>query len=234
MKTSTAIIFIFLCIILYACNNGNKASNETEKKINVEKGVNIESNVEKRIDDSNTNSEKSNNLWIDLHTYAKYYIEKDSHGFIDMTIPRLILHIGGDSIFKSIDNYFQCRNDYDYTSVKSALEEGVFLISDSAIIAFVTQTREIGKIKLNETTRIRKEIELIAESIDNGVSWKFADIGHLKHVGIENFYSKNDCVLIHNHLAQDKIDKVLKIYEITYGRNKQKTLISSFNTSANI
>jgi len=220
MQKSANSIFILLFIILSACNYGNNTSN-LKKSLSVEKKVNIEKNIKKRIINPSTNSEKSANLWIDSYTYAKYYIEKDTRGFIDMTISRFIQHTGGDStMFIAVDKYFNNRDDYDYLSVKSASEEDVFITTENAIIiAFVTQTREYGYISIDGSSSSILSKDIIAESIDNGTSWKFADIGHLKYEGIENFYSKKDCELIHNHLAQNTNNKTLNISEVIYRKD---------------
>lgn len=233
MKKSVNIIFILLYSILSACNYSNNTSN-TNKNLSIEKTVNIEKNVGKRIFDPNINSEKSTNLWIDLYTYTKSYIENDTHSFIDMIIPRFILHTNVDStMFKTIDEYFNNSDDYDYISIKSALEENVFVTTENAsIIAFATQIIEYGYINSNGSSRSIIKIEnIIAESIDNGTTWKFADIDHLKFEGIENFYSKKECELIDTHLAQDMNNITLIINELIYKKPKKTSLHSTDITS---
>jgi hypothetical protein len=212
MKTSIVIIFIFLCSILYACNFSNQASKESKNSLSLEKTTNNKNSFEKRIVEPKTNFEKSNNLWIDLNAYTKYYDKKDSRRLTEMLIPRMILNIGSDSMMNRMDNYFERRNDYDFLSVKSALEEGVFLTTESAILAFVTQTWLYGY----KTNSINVNKEIMAESIDNGTTWKFIDILHFKNNEIESFYSEDDSELIHKFLEQSKTNKNLKINELVF------------------
>lgn len=222
MKILTGTTLFLLCIVLYSCSCDNKAANESGKCESKEKIVDIENSQEKRIIDPNTNSKKSTNLWIDLNTYAQYYIEKDIRGFVDMTIPRVIQYVGDSTMINALDKYFDSRDDFDYLSIKS--EEDVFHITENSIIAFVTQTTVYTKDAngTNSSSFVSIDKEIIAESIDNGVNWKFADIGHLKFEGIENFYSKEDCELIQNQLSDDQINKVLKMNKIIYRKNPLK------------
>ncbi|HBG86777.1 MAG TPA: hypothetical protein DDW62_04440, partial [Marinilabiliaceae bacterium] len=88
--------------------------------------LNTHTNWKNRIVDPTTNSEKAINLWLDLDTYAKYYIEKNIHGFIAMSIPRFKQYIGDSAMSSATEDYLKVANDYDYVSIKHELQEGVF------------------------------------------------------------------------------------------------------------
>lgn len=181
--------------------------------------LNTHTNWKNRIVDPTTNSEKAINLWLDLDTYAKYYIEKNIHGFIAMSIPRFKQYIGDSAMISATEDYLKVANDYDYVSIKHELQEGVFHTTENLIIASVIQTREFGTKNPNGTNSSRFQDEIVAVSIDNGVNWQFANLYHIKYIGIESFFPNNDCDSILTFLEENKTGKVRTTKSISFQRN---------------
>lgn len=219
MKTPTSFFSILLSVAFFSCNFNNKESNESDKQQSIQEMVNIKTNWKNRIVDPITNSEKAINLWLDLETYAKHYIEKDVNGFIDISIPRFIEYVGDSAIYSATEKYLEEADNYDYVSIKLKLEEGVFHNTENSIIASVLQTREFGAINPIQTNSYGLNDEIVAVSIDNGVNWQFAKLHHIKHIGIESFFPNDDCDLILKYLEEDKTGKVMTAQCITFQRN---------------
>lgn len=96
-------------------------------------------------------------------------------------------------MISATEDYLKVANDYDYVSIKHELQEGVFHTTENLIIASVIQTREFGTKNPNGTNSSRFQDEIVAVSIDNGVNWQFANLYHIKYIGIESFFPNNDC-----------------------------------------
>ncbi|HLW11019.1 MAG TPA: hypothetical protein VKX35_11490 [Fermentimonas sp.] len=216
MRTLIRLSSILLIIASYSCNFGTKASVDADKEESNEDRVNMRTNWKDRIVDPTTNSEKAINLWLDLERYATCYIEKDVRGFIDMTIPTIVECVGDSAMISSTESYLNTDRDYDFITIKHQLEEGVFYTTENAIIASVMETREFGRINSIQTNSYSLQDEIVALSINNGVSWQFAKLPHIEHIGVEFIFPNDDSDEILKFLGEDMNGKRMTTKSITF------------------
>lgn len=92
----------------------------------------------------------------------------------------------------------------------------MFYTTENAIIASVMETREFGRINSIQTNSYSLQDEIVALSINNGVSWQFAKLPHIEHIGVEFIFPNDDSVEILKFLGEDMNGKRMTTKSITF------------------
>lgn len=195
MEKLKTVICILGLTLIWSCNNNLENKNRGDIDISNHKQPS-------RFVIPKTDEERKSNLLIDCYNYSKSVIEMNPETQIELFKTEFIEQFGGkQALMEALENYYnRLKNSADTIStIKIAICDTCFTNkpfynNDSIYYALINlrsiKTKDKGRVEMSYDKK------LIAESVDNGVMWRFVELRAIKDFDGKKMFSMEDYKII--------------------------------------